>query len=151
MTSIPYLPGEIRQYLEADPVIQQHLHGGKITCREVPDPLRVPHITVKAVVNHGEAPLLRRPLIQVTPWVPGRDVTGIDEDPDRTAWTLAWRAGEVLGRAKNILIDEDGAHTWSANWIEGPIQLEDKTRGADRVLYYAPVRVATRFRRRAPI
>lgn len=144
---MPYIPGEVRKLLLADAEFLSLLHGGKVTCREVPDPLSVPHVTVKSVGNQGNDPMLRRLIVQVTPWVPGRDVSGIEEDPDVTAWNLASYAGEKLGRSKNIIIDD--SHAFSMNWLEGPTQLEDKTRGVDRVIYYAPIRIAAHVRRRS--
>lgn len=146
ISPMPYVPGAIRQLLLADETFQALLHGGKVTCREVPDPLTKPHVTVKAVGNQGSDPMLRRLIVQITPWIPSRDVSGIQEDPDVTAWKLASHAGQLLGRAKNIIIDD--AHAYSTNWLEGPVQLEDKTRGADRLIYYAPIRVAAHVRRR---
>lgn len=144
-----YIPGEIRRFLSTTPEFISLLHGGRITTREVPDPLMVPHVTVAAVGHAGDDPMLRRLMIQVTPWAPGRDVSGLDEDPDVTAWNIAATAGEILGRARNIIADD--AHAWSATWVDGPIQLYDKSRGADRVLYYAPVRFQVHLRRRASI
>lgn len=147
MTHPVYLPGEIRKYLLHDTEFVELLHGGKITCREVPDPLTKPHVTVKNVGNQGNDPMLRRLIIQVTPWIPSTDVTKLTEDPDITAWNLAWRAGELLGRAKNIVVDD--AHAWSSVWLDGPIQAEDKARGLDRIIYYAPVRFGVHLRRRS--
>ncbi|CAB0533673.1 hypothetical protein CIP107527_00160 [Corynebacterium diphtheriae] len=146
---MPYAPGEIRKFLLQSEAFTELLHGGKVTTREVPDPLVKPHVTVAAVGHVGDDPMLRRLMIQVTPWAPGRDVSGLDEDPDVTAWNLAATAGELLGRAKNIIIDD--LHAWSATWVDGPIQLYDTSRGADKVLYYAPVRSQIHLRRRAHI
>lgn len=144
-----YLPGEVRKFLLKNEEISALLHGGNITTREVPDPLVKPHITVAAVGHVGDDPMLRRVMIQVTPWVPDRKISGIREDPDVTAWNLAATAGEILGRAKNVIADD--AHAWSAVWVDGPIQLYDKSRGADRIIYYAPVRFQVHLRRRASI
>lgn len=140
-----YIPGEVRKYLLADEEFIRLLHGGAVTCREVPDPLTKPHVTVKAVGHQGGDPRLHRVLIQITPWVPRPDVSRIPEDPDITAWNLATRAGELLARAKNIIVDD--THAWSAHWVDGPIQLEDKNRGLDRIIYYAPVRIGVHLRR----
>lgn len=149
MKPTPYLPGAIRKHLADNPEFVDLLHGGTITTREVPDPLTRPHVTVAAVSNQGEDPMLRRLMIQVTPWVPGRDLSGLDEDPDVTAWNLAAMAGNILGRAKNVTIDADTA--WNATWVDGPIQLYDKTRGADRIIYYAPIRLRVKLRDRRTI
>lgn len=99
MTHPAYLPAEIRKYLLHDTEFAELLHGGKNTCREVPDPLVKPHVTVKNVRNQGIDPMLRRLIIQVTPWIPNPDLTKLTEDPDVTAWNLAWRAGELLSRS----------------------------------------------------
>ena len=55
-----YIPGEVRKYLLADEEFIRLLHGGAITCREVPDPLTKPHVTVKAVGHQGGDPLTNR-------------------------------------------------------------------------------------------
>lgn len=143
---MPYVPGEIRKWLSERQEFVDLLHGGKITTRNLPDPLERPHVLVAAVDNVGADPMLRRILVQVTPWAPDRTVSGLDEDPDVTVWNLAATAGELLGRAKNIVIDDDNA--WTANWADGPIQLYDTDRGPDRVLFYAPVRFHVHIRRR---
>ncbi|MBH5301151.1 hypothetical protein EU799_04745 [Corynebacterium silvaticum] len=148
-TPMPYVPGEIRKFLLQHEAFTELLHGGKVTTREVPDPLIKPHVTVATVGHVGDDPMLRRLMIQVTPWVPGRDASGLDEDPDVTAWNLAATAGELIGRAKNIVIDDE--HAWSSTWVDGPIQLYDTERSADKVLYYAPVRFQVHLRRRAQI
>ncbi|MDO4630876.1 MAG: hypothetical protein Q4A82_01085 [Corynebacterium sp.] len=145
---MPYITGEIRRYLNQYPVFTRLLYGGEITCRDLPDPLMKPHVIVATVGHAGPDPMLRRLLIQVTPWAPEASASGLDEDPDVTVWNLAATAGELLGRAKNIVIDND--HAWSASWVDGPIQLYDKTRGTDRPLFYAPVRFHVHLRRRTP-
>ena len=143
---MPYVPGEIRKFLLESEEFTALLHGGAVTTRTVPDPLTLPHVVVAAVGNQGADPMLRRLVIQITPWVPPAEVSGIDEDPDVTAWNLAAMAGEMLGRAKNKIIDDK--HAWSATWLEGPIQLYDTTRGPTRPLFYAPIRIAVHIRRR---
>ena len=149
MEKPPYLPGALRKFLASNEQFSQLLYGGKVTTREVPDPLTRPHVTVAAVANQGEDPMLRRLMVQVTPWVPDRDISGLDEDPDVTAWNLAVTAGKLIGHAKNEIIDADTA--WNATWVEGPIQLYDKTRGADRLIFYAPVRFRVKLRDRKKI
>lgn len=148
-TPMPYIPGAIREYLLHHDEIQDLLHGGTITTRNVPDPLTVPHVTVATVGGTGADPMLRHLTVQVTPWAPAREISHLDEDPDVTAWNLAATAGEILGRARNIIIDKD--HAWSARWIDGPVQLYDTSRGADRILFYAPVRLTVNIRRRSRI
>lgn len=143
-----YLPGHVRQWLLDQPEVIALLHGGTITTRNIPDPLTVPHVTVAVVGHAGGDPMLRRLIVQVTPWCPDSVATGLDEDPDVTVWNLGATIGELLGRAKNIVIDD--AHAWSASWVDGPIQLYDEKRGIDRVLYYAPVRFQIHLRRRKP-
>ena len=143
---MPYVPGEIRKFLLANPDFASLLHGGAVTTRNVPDPLTTPHVIVATVGNQGDDPMLRRLIVQVTPWAPESDVSGLDEDPDVTVWNLAVMAGELLGRAKNIVIDDQ--HAWSATWVEGPIQLYDTLRGPTRPLFYAPIRIAVHIRRR---
>lgn len=148
--TIPYLPGEVKTFLESDSTLRGYLHGGRFSCREVPDPLVKPHVTIKMVDNQGPDPMLRRIILQITPWIPARTTSGINEDPDVTAWLIAMRAGELLAKAKNIHVPGDDQHAWSASWLEGPVQLEDLKRGKDRPIYYAPIRVAAHLRRRVP-
>lgn len=148
-TPMPYVPGAIRQWLATQEAFTALLHGGKITTRDVPDPLKLPHVTVAVVDHGGNDPMLRRLIVQVTPWAPGRDVSGLQEDPDVTVWNLAATAGELLGRTKNIVLDDD--HAWTAKWIDGPVQLYDRERGKDRPIYYAPVRFQVHLRRRSQI
>lgn len=142
---MPYVPGSIRRWLLDQPSFVDLLHGGKVTTRNLPDPLVKPHVLIATVGHAGPDPMLRRLLIQVTPWAADRSVTGLQEDPDVTVWNLAATAGELLGRAKNVIIDDD--HAWSATWVDGPIQLYDE-RGKDRPLFYAPVRFQVHLRRR---
>lgn len=149
MEPMPYFPGAVRRWLSEQPEFKEALRGGRVTTRDLPDPLVKPHVTVQTVDNGGQDPMHRRMLLQVTPWVPGRDVTGFDEDPDVTAWRLAVTAGELLGRARNQIIDD--ATAWSASWIEGPVQLYDNERGPDRTIFYAPIRVAVVLRHRSRI
>lgn len=63
---MPYAPGEIRKFLLQSEAFTELLHGGKVTTREVPDPLVKPHVTVAAVGHVGDDPMLRRLMIQVT-------------------------------------------------------------------------------------
>lgn len=146
---MPYVPGEIRRFLAESPDFNALLHGGEVTCRDLPDPLTKPHVIVSTVGHAGTDPMLRRLLVQVTPWAPSADVSGLDEDPDVTVWNLAATAGEFVGRATNIVMDDE--HAWSAKWVDGPIQMFDKTRGVDRPLFYAPVRFQVHLRRRSKI
>ncbi|MEJ6013288.1 hypothetical protein WG936_05485 [Corynebacterium sp. H127] len=146
---LPYIAGEIRSYLQNSKEFTDLLHGGKISTRLVPDDLQRPHVLVATTGHVGADPMARRLVVQVTPWVPGTEVSHLDEDPDVTAWNLAAMAGEILGRAKNVTID---AHTaWNATWIDGPVQLFDLKRGADKPLFYAPVRFQIHVRHRAQI
>lgn len=145
-----YLPGQFRTLLLADAQFNEALLGGSVSCKFVPDPLVKPHVLIQAVGNNGADPLLRKVMIQVTPFVPDDDVlvrAGIEDPADLVAWNLAVRAGEVLGRAKNVVIDDDTA--FSASWLEGPIQQYDTERGADRPIFYAPCRFMAHVRKRA--
>lgn len=143
---MPYIAGTIRQWLLEQPEFTALLHGGSVTTRDLPDPLTRPHVLVAVVGHNGPDPMLRRLMVQVTPWAPDAAVSGLDEDPDVTVWNLAATAGELLGRAKNQILDDQ--HAWSAVWIDGPIQLYDTERGPDRPIFYAPVRFDVKLRRR---
>lgn len=143
---MPYPSITVRKLLLASPEFVELLRGGTVSTRDVPDPLTKPHVTVAVVGMGGEDPMLRKPMVQVTPWVPDTDVSGSEEDPDVTAWNLAATAGHVLGRKRNVVVDDDTA--MSIEWVDGPISLYDTKRGKDRVLYYAPVRFVCALRHR---
>ncbi|MDU0478390.1 hypothetical protein QVA66_03945 [Staphylococcus chromogenes] len=143
---MPNPSAAIRKWLLAQPEFMELLQGGTVSTRDLPDPLTKPHVLVAVVGHAGPDPMLRRVIVQVTPWVPNTDVSGLTEDPDTTAWRIGAAAGELLGRAKNQRIDEDNA--FSAVWLDGPIQLYDEKRGKDRVLFYAPVRFQVHIRHR---
>ena len=143
---MPYAAGAIRAYLLDEERFTGLLHGGEVTTRDVPDPLVRPHVTVSVVGHVGPDPMLRRLMVQVTPFAPPAEVSGLDEDPDVTVWNLAATAGEILGRAKNVILSDRTA--WSATWVDGPIQLYDHERGRDRPIFYAPVRFQVHLRNR---
>lgn len=146
---MPYVPGAIREFLLNHPAVGELLHGGTISTRVLPDPLIKPHVLVAVVGHQGDDPMLRRLIVQVTPWAPDSDVSGLDEDPDVTVWKLAATIGEILGRTRNFVLDDN--HAWTASWLDGPIQLYDTERGHDRPLFYAPVRFTVHLRRRSTI
>lgn len=143
---LPYVAGIIRAWLVDKSEFMETLHGGEITTRNLPDPLTKPHCLVAVTGHMGDDPLLHRVVVQVTPWAPSNNVSRIREDPDVTVWRAAAMAGELLGRAKNQVLDANTA--WSASWMDGPIQLYDLKRGADRPLFYAPVRFQVHVRHR---
>lgn len=143
---MPYPSVGVRDILIHNKEFMELLHGGTLSTRDVPTPLKAPHVTIAVVGMAGDDPMLRKPIIQVTPWVPDTDVTGIDEDPDITAWNIAARAGELLGRTKNYALDDDTA--MSMSWVDGPVTLYDNKRGKDRTIYYAPVRFMCALRSR---
>lgn len=143
---MPYPSIAIRRLLLDDDTFVDLLHRGTVSTREVPNPLTKPHVTVAVVGMGGDDPMLRRPIVQVTPWVPDTDVSGLEEDPDVTAWHIAAMAGQVLGRKRNVALDES-THM-SIDWVEGPMSLYDTKRGKDRVIYYAPTRFMCSMRHR---
>ncbi|MEJ6019875.1 hypothetical protein [Corynebacterium sp. H113] len=144
---MPYPSGEIRKWLLQHEQFLALLQGGVVNTSEAPpDPLVKPHVTVAVTGHVGTDPMLRRLVVQVTPWAPTCEVSGLTEDPRVTVWNLAATAGELLGRARNIVLDDK--HAWSATWLDGPVELYDTKRGADRPLFYAPVRFQVHLRRR---
>lgn len=144
---LPYVAGTIRRFLKEKPEFMELLHGGRITTRNLPDPLTKPHCLVAVTGHVGDSPFMRRLIVQVTPWAPERSASGLREDPDVTVWKAAAMAGELLGRAKNIVVDEQNA--FNATWLDGPVQLYDFGRGQDRPLFYAPVRFQIHIRHRS--
>ena len=143
---LPYVAGIIRAWLAEQKAFTDCLHGGLITTRNLPDPLTKPRCLVAVTDHMGDDPLLHRVIVQVTPWAPESQVSKLREDPDVTVWRAAAMAGELLGRAKNQVLDDTTA--WSASWLDGPVQLYDLKRGADRPLFYAPVRFQVHVRHR---
>lgn len=143
---MPYPSITVRRLLLDNDDFVSLLHGGTVSTREVPSPLTKPHVTVAVVGMGGDDPMLRRPIVQVTAWVPDTDVSGLDEDPDITAWNIAATAGQILGRKRNVELDEN-THM-SVEWIEGPFSMYDTKRGKDRVIYYAPTRYMCSLRHR---
>lgn len=144
---MPYVPGLLIRHLLDHKNFTELLHGGEVSTRTIPDPLTRPHVTIKTIPGAGgDDPMLRTFLVQITPWAPSRETSGIDEDPEVTVWNLAATAGEILGRARNVVLDE--RHAWTTRWVEGPFNLDDTEQGIDRPVYYAPIRIRFQMRRR---
>lgn len=138
ITPYPYISGHVRRYLLDSPDVQQVLRGGRIGTGPIPDPLTGLYVRVAVSGQVGSTPRARRLLVQVTPWYPADPtVTGTDEDPHMIVWDAATVIGQVAAKAHNVVIDEHTA--WKAEWIEGPVELFDQERGADRALLFTPI------------
>lgn len=138
VTPYPYISGYIRQFLLVDPDVKKQLRGGRIGTGPVPDPLKGVYVRVAVSGQVGSTPRARTLLVQVTPWFPADPaVSGVKEDPSTVVWDIATTCGQVAARAHNEVIDEHTA--WRAEWIEGPVELFDKERGADRAMLYTPI------------
>lgn len=134
----PYISGYVRKFLLDHPDVQQVLRGGRIGTGPVPDPLTGVYVRVAVSGQVGSTPRVRQLLVQVTPWFPADpDVSGTTDDPSTVVWDLATTMGQVAATARNEVIDEHTA--WKAEWIEGPVELFDKERGADRALLFTPI------------
>lgn len=131
----PYISGYIRKFLLDHPDVQRVLRGGRIGTEPVPDPVTVPYVRVAVSGQVGSTPRARQLLVQITPWLPAEPLN--DEDPSLVVWEIATTIGQVAALARNQVIDDRTA--WKAEWIEGPVELFDKERGADRPLLYTPI------------
>lgn len=134
----PYISGHLRRFLLDSPDVQRELRGGRIGTGPVPDPLTGLYVRAAVSGQVGSTPKARRLLVQVTPWFPADPaVSGTDEDPSTVVWDVATTMGQVAALARNETIDDHTA--WKAEWIEGPVELFDQERGADRALLYTPI------------
>lgn len=139
LTPYPYIPGHIRRYLLDQPEVLDRLDGGRIVAGgSIPDPLTGLHVRVAVTGQSGSTPRARRLLVQCQPWFPEDPmVSGTDQDPSTVVWDMATVIGQAAAQAKNEVIDEHTA--WKAEWIEGPVELFDVKRGANRALLYTPI------------
>lgn len=142
-TRIPFAPGAVRDYLKADVDFTAVVPATLITTRDSPETITRPFVTVRSAVTSGPDPMLRRPLVQIDAWVPKSEILAsgahpIYADPEEVAWDIAGLAGETIGRARSVAFRNC---SWSGKWIDGPMNMIDKSRGIDHPLYRAPVRV----------
>lgn len=134
----PHISGYVRKFLLGHPDVVAHLRGGRIGTGPVPDPLTGPYVRVATSGQVGSTPRARQLIVQVTPWFPeDPQITGTVEDPSTVVWEIATVIGQAAALARNVKIDDHTA--WRAEWIEGPVELFDQERGADRALLYAPI------------
>lgn len=139
MNPYPYIPGHIRRFLLDQPEVVETLGEGRIVAGGyVPDPLTGLHVRIAVAGQSGSTPRARRLLVNVAPWFPADpEVTGTVEDPAMVVWNCSTVIGQAAARARNEAIDDHTA--WRAEWIEGPTELFDTKRGANRVLLYTPI------------
>ena len=135
ITPYPYISGYIRRFLLDHPDVERVLRGGRIGTGPVPGVLTAPYVRVAVSGQVGSTPRARQLLVQITPWLPADPLT--DEDPSLVVWEIATTIGQVAAKTRNEVIDEHTA--WKAEWIEGPVELFDQERGADRALLYTPI------------
>ena len=135
----PYIPGHLRRFLlEQQEVVDALGDGRMVAGGSIPDPLTGLHVRLAVAGQEGSTPRARNLLVNVSPWFPeDPTVTGVWEDPATVVWNLSTVIGQAATRARNEVIDDRTA--WRAEWIEGPVELFDKERGADRVLLYTPI------------
>ncbi|WP_182357778.1 hypothetical protein [Tomitella gaofuii] len=138
----PYPAAALRQFLRGQPEVLELVPEESITTGALPELITGPFLLIAVVGNVGEDPLLRRPMVQVTPWVPKSEVLQAADpamriSPDELAWNIGTIVGQLVGRARNI--SWRGA-AWSARWVDGPVMLFDDKRSVDNRLVYAPVR-----------
>lgn len=132
-SSVPWIPGAIRQLLLADTAfaaacggtVSTILHSTVTFCAQIRTPGN------NSLSGDGVA---FSPLVQVDGWcAPG--IPGVD--PERKAWAIAAEAARVLGRARNVIYEN---MSYSGRLIEGPIPDVDTSRGESTPLYRALVR-----------
>lgn len=140
MNPYPYIPGHVRRFLLEHPDVVAALGDkGRIQAGgSIPDPLLGLHVRVAVAGQSGSTPRARQLLVNVSPWFPEDPaVTGTLEDPATVVWNMATVIGQAAARARNETIDKHTA--WKAEWVEGPVELFDTKRGADRGLLYTPI------------
>lgn len=143
-TPIPFAPGAIREFLITNDDFSSLVQPSSVTTREMPDVISAPFVTIRVPGNVGVDPTLRKPLLVVNAWVPKLEILGGDVDPDELAWNIAARAGQLIGRARNVKFRES---VWTGTWKTGPIVPDpDVRRGPDNPLYRAFVTVEMKMR-----
>lgn len=138
----PYPAAAIRQFLIAQPELTTLVPAASVTTGELSAQITGPVVTIAVTGNVGDDPFLRRPMVQVTPWVPKASVLQamtppVTLMPDELAWNIGTVIGQLIGRAADIPWRDCA---WTARWTDGPVMLRDIKRGVDNPLIYAPVR-----------
>lgn len=145
MTSVtPYAPAALRDFLVAQSEITAMVPGESISTIDIPDKITGPFVTLAAVSNFGQDPMLRKPLVQLDVWVPKWDILGGEIAPDELAWNIADLSGRLVHKAR-IQKFRDTESSWRATWDEGPITDVDKERGPDLPLFRAICRFEMKF------
>lgn len=145
MTTVtPYAPAALRDFLIAQPEFAALAPPQSVSTVDIPEKITGPYVTLAAVSNFGQDPMLRKPLVQLDVWVPKWDILGGDISPDELAWNIADLAGRLVHKAR-IQRFRDSESSWRATWDEGPITDVDKERGADLPLYRAICRFEMKF------
>ncbi|WP_009473873.1 hypothetical protein [Rhodococcus sp. JVH1] len=144
-TRIPFAPAAVRDRLRTDSDFAAVVPAEFISTRDVPNTLTRPFVTCRSATTTGRDAMLRKPMVQIDVWVPGRPTLQWPPsgDPEEIAWDIGGLAGEIIDRSSNIAFRNCG---WAGNWVDGPMNLIDKTRGEDLPLYRAPVRVELTMR-----
>ena len=140
---LPFMPAAVRQFLISRTEYTSLCSAANTTTRELPQALTAPCVTIRATVNQGVDPMLRRPLIQIDAWTPSIEKLGGTTDPEEVSWNVASMAGQLLGRARNV---EFRGTAWTGSWLEGPVMFVDTTRGTSLPLYRSMIRVELKVR-----
>jgi hypothetical protein len=143
-TVTPYAPAALRDFLIANTEFSGLVPPEFISTTDIPDKITGPFVTLAAVSNFGQDPMLRKPLVQLDVWVPKWEILGGDVSPDEVAWNIADLAGRLVHKAR-IQKFRDSDSSWRATWDEGPITDVDKERGPDLPLFRAICRFEMKF------
>ncbi|WP_032384698.1 hypothetical protein [Rhodococcoides fascians] len=135
----PFPPGALRQFFRGNAELTALVAEDHITTRELPDVINAPFVTLAAVDNSGEDPMLRDPVVQLDVWVPKWEILGGEVEPEELAWNIADLAGR-LAHTAHPDIRRFRNCTWKARWSVGPLTDVDLERGPDLPLYRALVR-----------
>ncbi len=129
---LPYMAAAVVRHLLDDPDIAA-LVTTRIYTRS-PASLAAPCLLVRVPDTQViAAPAVYRPLVQVDALVSG--FPG-GRDPEAVAWEIAAAVSRSLCAAN---VPYQGCH-WTGEVFSGPAIFEDKTRGADSVVYRGVVR-----------
>lgn len=139
MTStLPFAPAAARDYLLSKSEYTA-LGIQSTTTRDLPREITGVCVLIRAIRADGTDPFLRKPRLQLDILAPKLEILGGTTDPEELAWDAAAMAGQLLGRARNVVFREAA---WTGKWIEGPLSGgTDISRGEDNPLYRAIIRI----------
>ncbi|MGB7237144.1 MAG: hypothetical protein WBD41_14310 [Rhodococcus sp. (in: high G+C Gram-positive bacteria)] len=152
---LPYPPAAVRDFFRTVPELTDIVPIELIRTGKPPREITRPYILVRPLVTTGKDPLLKSPIVQLEACappletylaLPADDPIRImfgSTDPEELVWDIAALAGELITRAKNSFQFRNS--NWKGAWIEGPLIIEDTSRGEGQLIYRAPIRIQLRM------